>query len=122
MGISGNNSVGSVQTWSESKQRGGQADGGNISHHTGNGPAAVRVPERHPPAAAPQSGGDVLRQLGQNATFMCLILFFFFYLFGSKLTTLLVKAEIRLNWLLTVDNAPFVKGLPGNLLVISDVC
>lgn len=41
MGISGNNTVGSVQTRSESKQRGGQADGGNISHHTGNGPAAA---------------------------------------------------------------------------------
>lgn len=40
MGIGGNNSVGAVQTRSESKQRGGHADGGNISHHTGNGPAA----------------------------------------------------------------------------------
>lgn len=49
MGISGNNSVGSVQTQSVSKQRGGQADGGNISHHTGNGLSAVRVPERRPP-------------------------------------------------------------------------
>lgn len=70
MGISGNNTVGSVQTRSESKQRGGQADGGNISHHTGNGPAAARVPERHPH----QSGGEVLRQLGQHATLMCRIL------------------------------------------------
>lgn len=38
MGSSANNSVASVQTRSESKHRGGQADGGNISHHTGNGP------------------------------------------------------------------------------------
>lgn len=53
---------------------------------------------------------------------LCASYCFFFNLFGSKLTTLLVKSEIRLNWLLTVDNAPFVKGLPGNLLVISAVC
>lgn len=53
MGISGNNSVGSVQTRGESKHGGGQADGADISHHTGNGPAAARGPERHQGAEPP---------------------------------------------------------------------
>lgn len=53
MGISGNNSVGSVQTRGESKHGGGQADGGDISHHTGNGPAAARGPGRHHGAEPP---------------------------------------------------------------------
>lgn len=85
MGISGNNTVGSVQTRSESKQRGGQADGGNISHHTGNGPTAARLPERHP-----HRGGHVLPQLGQHATLMCRILKKKEEknIFGSKLMTL----------------------------------
>lgn len=70
MGMSANNSVGSVQTRSESKHRGGQADGGNISHHTGNEPAAARLPHPHPHPWL-QSGGDVL---GQPASLMYLIL------------------------------------------------
>lgn len=53
MGISRNNSVGSVQTRGESKHGGGQADGGDISHPTGNGPAAARGPERHQGAEPP---------------------------------------------------------------------
>lgn len=81
MGMSGNNSVGSVQTPSESKQRGGQADGGNISHHTGNGPAAVRVPERHPPAAAPQSAGDVLPTTRPNCYIYVPHTVFFIFIF-----------------------------------------
>lgn len=62
MGISGNNSVGSVQTRGESKHGGGQADGGNISHHTGNRPAAVRVPEPH-------RGAEVLSKCSIYAVF-----------------------------------------------------
>lgn len=60
MGISGNNSVGSVRTRGESKHGGGQADGGDISHHTGNGPAAARATRERghqgaePPAFTPR--------------------------------------------------------------------